>query len=47
MSTLDVATYARSVASTGVLQGEAANAKVKPAKYACTPNISNILIGSC
>lgn len=37
--TLDAATYPKSVASTGVLQGEAARAKVKPAKYACTPEI--------
>jgi len=28
------------VASTGVLQGEAASAKVSPAKYACTPRMS-------
>ena len=30
-----VATYASSVASTGVEHGEAANAKVRPARYAC------------
>lgn len=33
-STLDDATYARRVASTGVLQGDAANANVRPARYA-------------
>jgi hypothetical protein len=37
-STLDAATYPRRVARTGVLQGEAANANVSPARYACTPN---------
>lgn len=37
-NTLDVATYPRRVARTGVLQGEAANANVSPAKYACTPD---------
>ena len=49
--TLEVATYPRRVARTGVLQGDAANANVRPARYACTPekNISkwkrgNILI---
>ena len=36
-NTLDAATYPRSVARTGVLQGDAANANVRPAKYACTP----------
>lgn len=35
--TLDVATYPRRVASTGVLHGEAAKANVSPARYACTP----------
>jgi len=28
-------TYASSVASTGVLHGDAASAKVRPARYAC------------
>jgi len=32
-----VATYPRRVARTGVLQGDAANANVRPARYACTP----------
>lgn len=43
-STLDDATYARRVASTGVLQGDAANANVRPARYACTPTSQNIFI---
>ena len=38
--TLEVATYPRRVARTGVLQGDAANANVRPARYACTPNIT-------
>ena len=38
MHTLEVATYPRRVARTGVLQGEAANANVRPARYACTPD---------
>lgn len=42
--TLDAATYPSKVASTGVLQGEAANAKVSPAKYACTPNNAVLFI---
>jgi hypothetical protein len=37
MHTLEVATYPRRVARTGVLQGDAANANVSPARYACTP----------
>ena len=40
-STLEVATYPNSVARTGVLHGEAAKANVSPARYACTPYISN------
>jgi hypothetical protein len=36
--TLEVATYPRRVARTGVLQGDAANANVGPARYACTPD---------
>lgn len=36
--TLEVATYPRMVARTGVLQGDAANANVRPARYACTPD---------
>lgn len=39
--TLEVATYPRSVARTGVLQGDAANANVSPARYACTPESSS------
>jgi len=39
---LDVATYPRRVANTGVMQGEAAKANVSPARYACTPNMSNL-----
>jgi hypothetical protein len=38
MHTLEVATYPRRVARTGVLQGDAANANVRPARYACTPD---------
>lgn len=34
---MDAATYPRRVARTGVLHGEAANANVSPARYACTP----------
>lgn len=37
MFTLDAATYPSRVASTGVLQGDAANANVRPAKYAWMP----------
>jgi hypothetical protein len=37
--TLEVATYPRRVARTGVLQGDAANANVRPARYACAPEI--------
>lgn len=33
-----VETYAKSVASTGVLQGDAARANVRPAAYACARN---------
>lgn len=36
-STLEAATYANRLASTGVLHGEAAKANVSPAKYAWTP----------
>lgn len=36
-------TYARRVASTGVLQGEATKAKVRPARYACK-NVSALLM---
>lgn len=36
-STLVEATYPSKVASTGVLQGDAANANVSPARYAWTP----------
>jgi hypothetical protein len=43
--TLEEATYPRRVARTGVLQGDAANANVRPARYACTPaNYSQIKI---
>jgi hypothetical protein len=37
-----VATYPRRVARTGVLQGDAANANVRPARYACTPENNTI-----
>lgn len=44
-STLVEATYPSKVASTGVLQGDAANANVSPAKYAWTPyNINEKLM---
>lgn len=43
-STLVEATYPSKVASTGVLQGDAANANVSPAKYAWTPDERGISV---